>query len=343
MLVSASKSKEDKFYLIWFPSEFMYTVVEGKSVEETNPRVKDKVHVKDVNGTWEGIVYTLGTERYCKEKQQTLEELCETINEEHGHTEENTVTTKRKGAASEKEEKKRRKKVQVLTDSESELSDEEDKKQDCEIEFDLVRKEKERVNSLLQSSKSKVKPITEDDFGEKIGVLFQGMYSRLDGIAELLKTFIEEQRETTQGPSACSTPIQPKLNKKLSSSQSPTSQDKPQVLSADDSAIVDDPEFIVGGINLIADIPAKVKKPTLYATALMSQLFTDDEMREGSVEPKENKGKKALEQSKINLIKKCIRVKYGEKILERSWSEIRTSMNQKCLDKLKQYRRVNPV
>ena len=61
MLVSASESKEDKFYLIWFPSELMYTVVEGKSVEETNPKVKDKVHVKDVNGTWEGIVYTLGT------------------------------------------------------------------------------------------------------------------------------------------------------------------------------------------------------------------------------------------------------------------------------------------
>ena len=39
----------------------------------------------------------------------------------------------------------------------------------------------------------------------------------------------------------------------------------------------------------------------------------------------------------------CIRVKYGEKILERSWLEIRTSMNQKCLDKLKQYRRLNPV
>jgi len=66
--------------------------------------------------------------------------------------------------------------------------------------------------------RSKVKPITEDDFSEKIGVLFQvfqGLYSRLDGIAELLKTFIEQQRETTQGPSACSTPIQPKLNKKL--------------------------------------------------------------------------------------------------------------------------------
>ena len=36
----------------------------------------------------------------------------------------------------------------------------------------------------------------------------------------------------------------------------------------------------------------------------MSQLFSDEEMREGSVEPKENEGKKALDQSKIiNLIK----------------------------------------
>lgn len=61
LFVSASKSKDDKFYLIWFPSEFMYSVVEGKSVEETNPRVKDKVHMKDVNGTWEGVVSTLGT------------------------------------------------------------------------------------------------------------------------------------------------------------------------------------------------------------------------------------------------------------------------------------------
>ena len=36
----------------------------------------------------------------------------------------------------------------------------------------------------------------EDDFSEKIDVLFQGVYSRLDGIAELLQRFIEEQRET---------------------------------------------------------------------------------------------------------------------------------------------------
>ena len=60
---------------------------------------------------------------------------------------------------------------------------------------------------------------------------------------------------------------------------------------------------IVGGIKLIADIPANAKKLTLYATALMSQLFSDEEMREGSVEPKETKGKKALDQSKVNLIK----------------------------------------
>ncbi|KAJ7388994.1 hypothetical protein OS493_034383 [Desmophyllum pertusum] len=37
------------------------------------------------------------------------------------------------------------------------------------------------------------------------------------------------------------------------------------------------------------------------------------------------------------LLLECIRIKFTEKIYERSWPEIRTSMNQKCLDKLKQY------
>lgn len=56
----------------------------------------------------------------------------------------------------------------------------------------------------------------------------------------------------------------------------------------------------------MVDIPSKAKKPTLYATPLMSHLFTNEEMRDGSVEPKEttsSKGKKALDQTKINLIK----------------------------------------
>ena len=54
---------------------------------------------------------------------------------------------------------------------------------------------------------------------------------------------------------------------------------------------------------MIVDIPAKAKKPTLYVTALMSHLFTNEEMREGSVEPKEYKGKKAQDPTKISLIK----------------------------------------
>ena len=56
---------------------------------------------------------------------------------------------------------------------------------------------------------------------------------------------------------------------------------------------------------MILDVSAKAKKPTLYATSLMRHLFTDEEMREGCVEPKENAGskKKALDQTKINLIK----------------------------------------
>ena len=56
-------------------------------------------------------------------------------------------------------------------------------------------------------------------------------------------------------------------------------------------------------MNLLQDIPAKFKKPNLYATSLLSQLFTDEEMREGSVEPGEQCKKRALDQEKINLIK----------------------------------------
>ena len=38
----------------------MYSVVEGKLIDETNPKAKEKVHVRDNNGTWEGIIYTSG-------------------------------------------------------------------------------------------------------------------------------------------------------------------------------------------------------------------------------------------------------------------------------------------
>ena len=49
---------------------------------------------------------------------------------------------------------------------------------------------------------------------------------------------------------------------------------------------------------------AKSKKPTLYATVLMTRVFTDKEMREGAVEPKEtNLKKKAPDQNKINIVK----------------------------------------
>ncbi|KAK2549418.1 hypothetical protein P5673_030092 [Acropora cervicornis] len=87
---------------------------------------------------------------------------------------------------------------------------------------------------------------------------------------------------------------------------------------SEDLNFADDPDFTVGGINLIIDIPPRPTKPTLYATGLMSHLFGDEEMRQG----------------------KCIRVKFSERVLERSWSAIRTSMNQKCLNKLKQYRHI---
>lgn len=62
---------------------------------------------------------------------------------------------------------------------------------------------------------------------------------------------------------------------------------------------------IVGGTNLIVYVPVKAKKPTLYATALMTHLFSDEEMREGCVEPREgNSSKKTtLDQTRINVIK----------------------------------------
>ena len=37
----------------------------------------------------------------------------------------------------------------------------------------------------------------------------------------------------------------------------------------------------------------------------------------------------------------CIRAKFGDKVLERSWPKIRTMMNQKWLEKMKQYRRIS--
>lgn len=60
----------------------------------------------------------------------------------------------------------------------------------------------------------------------------------------------------------------------------------------------------VDGTNLLTDVTAKPKKPNLYATQLLSILFTDEEIRNGCVEPRDANGKKdVLDQEKINLIK----------------------------------------
>ncbi|XP_022787345.1 dihydroxyacetone kinase 1-like isoform X2 [Stylophora pistillata] len=98
-------------------------------------------------------------------------------------------------------------------------------------------------------------------------------------------------------------------------------------------------EIKYNGTNLLIDVQAKQKKPKLYATALLSVLFTDEEMRNGCVEPKDGGARKPpLDQSKINMIKRCINVKYGAKVLDKMWSDIQVSLNQKCLDKLKSYK-----
>jgi hypothetical protein len=60
----------------------------------------------------------------------------------------------------------------------------------------------------------------------------------------------------------------------------------------------------VGGIKLLTDVPAKSKKPNLYATQLLSIQFKEEELINGCVEPRDSKGKKkVLSQEKINLIK----------------------------------------
>jgi len=61
LLISETKSKESKFYLVWFPEELKYSVVEGKTIKEVNPKAKDRVHVKDCSGTyWDAVVYSSG-------------------------------------------------------------------------------------------------------------------------------------------------------------------------------------------------------------------------------------------------------------------------------------------
>lgn len=98
-------------------------------------------------------------------------------------------------------------------------------------------------------------------------------------------------------------------------------------------------EIKYNGTNLLIDVQAKQKKPKLYATALLPVLFTDEEMRNGCVEPKDGGARKPpLDQYKINMIKRCINVKYGAKVLDKMWSDIQVSLNQKCLDKLKSYK-----
>ena len=37
-----------------------YSVAEGRSIKEVNPKIKDKVHVKDSSGTFEGVIDSSG-------------------------------------------------------------------------------------------------------------------------------------------------------------------------------------------------------------------------------------------------------------------------------------------
>ncbi|CAH3182643.1 unnamed protein product, partial [Porites evermanni] len=98
----------------------------------------------------------------------------------------------------------------------------------------------------------------------------------------------------------------------------------------------------VGGVHLITDVSGNSKKPTLYATALMAHLLTDEEMKDGSVEPKESTRKIALVQAKSFLSVLIKALPFLFFLIYRIWQELRTSMNRKCLDKLKVFRRAAP-
>ena len=37
-----------------------YSVAEGRSIKEVNPKIKEKVHVKDSSGTFEGVIDSSG-------------------------------------------------------------------------------------------------------------------------------------------------------------------------------------------------------------------------------------------------------------------------------------------
>ena len=60
---------------------------------------------------------------------------------------------------------------------------------------------------------------------------------------------------------------------------------------------------VYNGTNLLTDICAKPKKPKLFGTALLSHLFTDEEMRVGCVEPRDRNSKKSLDPVRVDLIK----------------------------------------
>lgn len=64
----------------------------------------------------------------------------------------------------------------------------------------------------------------------------------------------------------------------------------------------------VNSVNLFIDVNAKTKKPTSYATQLLSILLTEQKMINGCVEPRDPGKKLFLDQGKIGIIKS----KYSE-------------------------------
>jgi len=155
---------------------------------------------------------------------------------------------------------------------------------------------------------------------------------------ELITSMVEQNRKTVTAPNRS-------FSYSLDECSSPKLNELKRPVSVLDAADTDEPsvkkqecmlpgpadQIMYAGIDLLSEITAPKGDPTRYATRLMDALFTLEEMAKRTVAPSKN-GKEELDAAKIDTIKRCISVKYGQKMIEKYWIKIRASMLQKCID-----------
>jgi len=89
---------------------------------------------------------------------------------------------------------------------------------------------------------------------------------------------------------------------------------------------------VYNNIDLLA-LKAPSKEPTRYATKVAGVLFTREELLNGMIPPLSHTGTKVeFDKEKVALLRKCMARKYGDKVLQKYWPEIRRSVNQKGND-----------